>query len=217
MLPCFNEEEHICDLIKDIKKTVKDVIVVDDGSTDSTSQKAMDGGALVIRHVSNRGKGAALRTGFSYIERKRFSALITMDADRQHDYTELSKFIDEFKKDSADIVVGSRMSDIESMPFIRLYTNRMTSFFTSLFLSCKISDTQSGYRLIRTEVLRNINLLTNNFEIESEVLIKAGRKGFRIKEIPIRTIYLPNAQSKIRPLRDTLKFIRFILSSTFFQ
>ncbi|MFH1904015.1 MAG: glycosyltransferase family 2 protein [bacterium] len=216
-MPCFNEEEHICNLIKDIKKVVKDVMVVDDGSTDDTSQRALDGGAIVIKHVSNQGKGAALRTGFSYIERKRFSALITMDADRQHDYTELPKFIEEFKKNSADIVVGNRMSDTRNMPFVRLYTNRITSFFTSLFLSCRISDTQSGYRLIRTEVLRNINLLTSNFETESEVLIKAGRKGFRIKEIPIKTVYLPNARSKIRPLKDTLKFIRLILSSIFLR
>ncbi|MDO9465553.1 MAG: glycosyltransferase family 2 protein [bacterium] len=216
-MPCFNEEEHICNLIKDIKKIVKDVMVVDDGSTDDTSQRALDGGAIVIKHVSNQGKGAALRTGFSYIERKRFSALITMDADRQHDYTELPKFIEEFKKNSADIVVGNRMSDTRNMPFVRLCTNRITSFFTSLFLSCRISDTQSGYRLIRTEVLKNINLLTSNFETESEVLIKAGRKGFRIKEIPIKTVYLPNARSKIRPLKDTLKFIRLILSSIFFR
>ena len=204
-------------MIKDIKKAVKDVIVVDDGSTDSTSQRAMDGGAIVIKHVNNQGKGAALRTGFSYVERKRFSVLITMDADRQHDYTELPKFIEEFKKNSADIVIGNRMSDTRNMPFVRLYTNRITSFFTSLFLSCRISDTQSGYRLIRTEVLRNINLLTSNFETESEVLIKAGRKGFRIKEIPIKTVYLPNAQSKIRPIKDTLKFIRLILSSIFLR
>lgn len=204
-------------MIKDIKKVVKDVMVVDDGSTDSTSQRAMDAGAIVIKHVSNQGKGAALRTGFSYIERKGFSALITMDADRQHDYRELPKFIEEFKKNSADIVVGNRMSDTKNMPFVRLYTNRITSFFTSLFLYCRISDTQSGYRLIRTEVLRNINLLTSNFETESEVLIKAGRKGFRIKEIPIKTVYLPNARSKIRPLKDTLKFIRLILSSIFLR
>ena len=204
-------------MVKDIKKVVKDVMVVDDGSTDSTSQRAMDGGAIVIKHVSNQGKGAALRTGFSYIERKMFKALITMDADRQHDYTELPKFISEFKKNSADIVVGNRMRDTKNMPFIRLYTNRITSFFTSLFLPCRISDTQSGYRLIRTEVLRNINLLTSNFDTESEVLIKAGRKGFRIKEIPIKTVYLPNARSKIRPLKDTLKFIRLILSSIFLR
>ncbi len=190
---------------------------MDDGSTDSTSQRALDGGAIVIKHVSNQGKGAALRTGFSYVERKRFGALITMDADRQHDYTELPKFIEEFRKNSADIVVGNRMSDTKNMPFVRLYINRITSFFTSLFLSCRISDTQSGYRLIRTEVLRNISLLTSNFETESEVLIKASRKGFRLKEIPIRTVYLPNAQSKIRPLKDTLKFIRLILSSIFLR
>ena len=204
-------------MIKDIKKVVNDVMVVDDGSTDSTSQRALDGGAIVIKHVSNQGKGAALRTGFSYVERKGFNALITMDADRQHDYTELPKFIEEFKKNSADIVVGNRMSDTRNMPFVRLHINKITSFFTSLFLSCGISDTQSGYRLIRTEVLRNINLLTSNFETESEVLIKAGRKGFRIKEIPIKTIYLPNAQSKIKPLKDTLKFIRLIMSSIFLR
>ncbi len=204
-------------MIKDIKKIVKDVVVVDDGSTDNTSQRAMDGGATVIKHVSNQGKGAALRTGFSYVERKRFNALITMDADRQHDYTELPKFIEEFKKNSADIVVGNRMNNTKNMPFVRLYINRITSFFTSLFLSCRISDTQSGYRLIRTEVLRNINLVTSNFETESEALIKAGRKGFRIKEIPIRTVYLPNAQSKIKPMKDTIKFIRLILSNIFLR
>jgi len=216
-LSCFNEEEHVCDLIKDIKKIVKDVVVVDDGSVDSTSQKALDGGAIVIRHVSNQGKGAALRTGFSYVERKGFNALIAMDADRQHDYKELPKFIEEFRKNSADIVIGNRMANNRNMPFTRLYTNKITSFFTSLFLSCRISDTQSGYRLVRTEVLKNISLSTSNFEIESEVLIKASRKGFRIKEIPIRTIYLPNAQSKIKPLKDTLKFIRLILSSIFLR
>jgi len=204
-------------LIKDIKKIVKDVVVVDDGSVDSTSQKALDGGAIVIRHVSNQGKGAALRTGFSYVERKGFNALIAMDADRQHDYKELPKFIEEFRKNSADIVIGNRMANNRNMPFTRLYTNKITSFFTSLFLSCRISDTQSGYRLVRTEVLKNISLSTSNFEIESEVLIKASRKGFRIKEIPIRTIYLPNAQSKIKPLKDTLKFIRLILSSIFLR
>ena len=204
-------------MIKDIKKIVKDVVVVDDGSVDSTSQKALDGGAIVIRHVSNQGKGAALRTGFSYVERKGFNALIAMDADRQHDYKELPKFIEEFRKNSADIVVGNRMANNRNMPFTRLYTNKITSFFTSLFLSCRISDTQSGYRLVRTEVLKNISLSTSNFEIESEVLIKAGRNGFRIKEIPIRTIYLPNAQSKIKPLKDTLKFIRLILSSIFLR
>ena len=216
-MSCFNEEEHVCDLIKDIKKIVKDVVVVDDGSVDSTSQKALDGGAIVIRHVSNQGKGAALRTGFSYVERKGFNALIAMDADRQHDYKELPKFIEEFRKNSADIVIGNRMANNRNMPFTRLYTNKITSFFTSLFLSCRISDTQSGYRLVRTEVLKNISLSTSNFEIESEVLIKASRKGFRIKEIPIRTIYLPNAQSKIKPLKDTLKFIRLILSSIFLR
>ena len=204
-------------MIKDIKKIVKDVVVVDDGSVDSTSQKALDGGAIVIRHVSNQGKGAALRTGFSYVERKGFNALIAMDADRQHDYKELPKFIEEFRKNSADIVIGNRMANNRNMPFTRLYTNKITSFFTSLFLSCRISDTQSGYRLVRTEVLKNISLSTSNFEIESEVLIKASRKGFRIKEIPIRTIYLPNAQSKIKPLKDTLKFIRLILSSIFLR
>ena len=150
-------------MIKDIKKIVRDVVVVDDGSVDNTSQRALDGGAIVIKHVSNQGKGAALRTGFSYVERKGFNALITMDADRQHDYTELPKFIEEFRKNSADIIVGNRMSDTRDMPFVRLHTNRITSFFTSLFLSCRINDTQSGYRLIRTEILRNINLLTNNF------------------------------------------------------
>ncbi|MBU1767117.1 MAG: glycosyltransferase family 2 protein [Candidatus Omnitrophica bacterium] len=235
LIAAYNEKERIGQLILQIREVegISDVIVVDDGSVDNTYEEAKKAGAIVLRHEKNKGKGAALRTGFSYIKSKDYGAVITLDGDGQHKYSEISNFIEAYKKGDADIVVGSRMlarhrisggmqcKDLPSskkqagMPFIRYATNHFTSFITSVLSRSSVSDSQSGFRLISTDALKKIELSTSNFEIESEVIIKAARKGFKIKEIPISTVYLAEStkRSKINPFIDTLRFFRFVLKN----
>ncbi len=215
LIPAYNESKRIGNLVSQILtlKEITEIVVVDDGSFDSTYEEAKKAGATVLKHEKNKGKGAALRTGFSYVKGKDLSAVITMDGDGQHNWREIPLFIEIFKKSGADIIVGSRMQKCKDMPLIRYLTNRFTSFVTSLIGKCKVTDSQSGFRLISIDVLKKLELSSSNFEIESEVIIKAGRKGAQIKEIPISTIYLADStkKSKIHPLIDTLKFFRLVI------
>ncbi|HIE43838.1 MAG TPA: glycosyltransferase family 2 protein [Candidatus Omnitrophica bacterium] len=217
LIPAYNEGGRIGRLVERILtlKEIADVIVVDDGSTDSTYEEAKRVGAIVLKHERNVGKGAAIRTGFSYLQGKKWRAVITMDGDGQHDYRELPHFVEAFKKGASDIILGSRMHKCEDMPLIRYLTNRFTSFVTSLLGKCRVTDSQSGFRLISTDVINQLSLSSCNFEIESEVIIKGARRGFRIAEIPISTIYLPDSvkKSKIHPLIDTLRFFRLAIRS----
>ena len=217
LIPAYNESKRIGSLISKILtlEKIAEIVVVDDGSSDSTYEEAKKAGATVLRHEKNQGKGAALRTGFSYVKGKDLNAVITMDGDGQHSWCELSHFIEAFQKDSSDIIVGSRMQKCKDMPLIRYLTNRFTSFVTSLIGRCKVTDSQSGFRLISIDVLKKLELSSSNFEIESEVIIKAGRQGAKIKEIPISTIYWVDStkKSKIHPLFDTLKFFILVIKN----
>jgi len=216
LIPAYNEEKRIAEVVQKVYalNCIDKVIVIDDGSGDSTAQKALKAGATVLKHKTNKGKGAALRTAFDYVVKQgNWTAVITMDGDGQHKPEEIPSFIKEFTDSKAEVIVGSRMSKTKNMPLVRYLTNLFTSGVTSLLAKSKVRDSQSGYRLISTEVLQNISLSTSNFEIESEVIIKAGRKGFKIKEIPISTIYLASStkESKINPLIDTWRFFRLVL------
>ncbi|MCD6521167.1 glycosyltransferase family 2 protein [Candidatus Calescamantes bacterium] len=212
VIPAYNEENKIGEVVERINKTgeVEEIIVVDDGSKDSTSLEAEKKGATVLKHPKNLGKGRALLTGFKYAIEKGYESIITMDGDGQHLPEEIPSFLK--VADKADIIVGSRMQKPEGMPPIRLFTNLLTSLLTSLLAGKKIKDSQSGFRLIKTHVLKNLSLTATKFDIESEILIKAGKKGYRIMEIPITTVYFPDSikRSKISPLRDTLRFIYLI-------
>ncbi len=183
------------------------VFVVNDGSTDGAPERAGASGARVIDHPANRGKGAALATGFAAALAEGAEGVITLDADGQHDPAWIPRFLD--AAEGADIVVGSRMSEPGSMPWLRVGVNRFTSVVVSRLAGTRLTDSQSGFRWISSDVLRAVRLESQRFDAESEILIKAARRGFRIAEIPVPTIY-GNEVSKIRPLRDTGRFIRLV-------
>ncbi len=212
LLPAYNEEKTIGGLVSDIKKHVPLVIVVDDGSSDKTAEKAGEAGAFVLSNQKNMGKGASLRRGFEHACKGDCDAVITMDADRQHDFNEIPAFIGRMEETGADIVLGTRLGAHEGMPLLRLLTNLVTSFIVSILCRCRVTDSQTGYRLIKTEVLRNVTLETSNYETESEILIKAARKRFMIAEAPIKTIYA-GQESRINPGRDTARFIKLVFKS----
>ncbi|MBM3253146.1 MAG: glycosyltransferase family 2 protein [Candidatus Omnitrophica bacterium] len=206
LLPAFNEEIRIGGLIEKIMLFVPNVVVVDDGSLDSTAESATNKKAYVIKHPKRFGKGSALRSGFEYVLEKNFDAVITMDSDGQHDPYEIQKFIKCAKCSSSDIIIGNRMLEKRVMPYIRRLTNKIMSIILSKLIRQLVPDTQCGFRLIKKEVLQKITLTSKNFEIESEVLLRASQNNFKIESIPIKTIY-SGKKSYINPILDTIRFI----------
>lgn len=208
IIPALNEEKRISSLVKEVKSYGLFVLVIDDGSIDSTKQLAQESGAAVMRNSPNIGKGASLVIGFNYALTNNFDAVITMDGDGQHLPAEIPTFIKAAESD-ADIYVGNRLSCRTNMPLVRLLTNKFMSWLISLLAKQQIPDTQCGYRLIKKNVLETVKFDTLRYETESEILIKAARLGYKIQSIPIKTIY-SGEKSRINPFIDTLRFIKFI-------
>ncbi|HOK55838.1 MAG TPA: glycosyltransferase family 2 protein [bacterium] len=219
IIPAYNEEKAIGKILKELKKYFKNILVIDDGSIDRTKEIVQKEKVLLISHITNKGKGEALKTGFKYAIEKNFPAVITMDGDGQHLPEETLKFVEEYrKKTKIGILIGKRSIFSQSMPLIRRITNLSMSFLISILSFQWIPDTQCGFRLIKTDTLKKIKLYTSHFETESEILIKAGCKGIRIKSLPIKTIYRKE-KSKIRPIRDTVRFFKmfFLIFFTSFK
>ena len=210
LIPSYNEARTICAITKELKSRGLTVYVVDDGSTDGTGGIAQGQGAVVIAHEKNKGKGASLIEGFDRILKEDFDAVLIMDGDGQHATCDIDNFFNKMAETGADIVVGNRMLDTSSMPVGRLITNRMMSRVISKMCGQFIPDTQCGFKLIKRNVLESIKFEFSNFEIESEILLKAARKGFKIESVPVKTVYRDET-SKIKPIFDTIKFLSFLI------
>lgn len=208
LIPAYNASDTIFQLIHRISTYLpqKDIIVVDDGSEDQTYEKAAGTDAVVLKHPRNKGKGEALKTGFNYAMEKGYNDVITLDADLQHDPAFIQNFVDQVRNRGSDIVLGTRAMNLKIMPFLNLLTNRLTSIIVSVFTGRIIKDTQSGYRLTKVKVFDSLDLRSKKYDLESEILLKAARKGFKIDSVWISTIYT-GGKSFISPLVDTLRFI----------
>ena len=210
VIPTYNEAKTIASIIRKIRQQELEVVVIDDGSLDNTYEIAKDNGAIVLRNENNEGKGASLIKGFHYAQDRDCDAVITMDGDGQHLPEEIPYFIRLAKYSNSGIFIGNRMFKIKSMPFVRVFTNKLMSWLISFVAGQSIPDTQCGFRLIKKEVLEKINLKTSKYETESEIIIKASRLGFKIESVPIKSIY-SGEKSQINPVIDTLRFIKFII------
>ena len=217
IIPAFNADRTIARVIHGCVSIVprENIIVVDDGSTDKTRSLVEQSGATIIVHENNRGKGAALRSGFSAALKYGCDATITLDADLQHDPTYIVKFLELTKKnEDLGIIIGSRWRSGTKMPLDRRLSNRITSFLISIRTGQKISDSQSGYRLIKRDVLEKVVTNENRFMAETELLLKASSNGFKIGTVHIPTIYAEEG-SHISKFRDTLQFISIYIRSFF--
>jgi glycosyltransferase involved in cell wall biosynthesis len=220
VIPCKDLEHEVGDVVRGVLglDLGLDVVVINDGSTDGTSEAARAAGAHVLEHEVNMGKGAALKTGFEYAVVKGYDAVITMDGDGQHDPSAIPDFLDAVEKRDADVIVGTRMHAVGDMPRLRQWTNRTTSRVVSFLARQKIPDSQSGYRLIKVKVLRDIvkSFVTTKYDTESELLIRAARRGYRTAAVGIRSIYRGTV-SHINPFVDTLRFLRLVGRSVFWR
>ncbi|MGB9720339.1 MAG: glycosyltransferase family 2 protein [bacterium] len=207
VIPSYNAEKTIGGIVKNLLEMGfdrKKIIVIDDGSKDNTYLSAKDYGIEVLRSEKNTGKGAALNSGFQYAMAKGLQWVITMDADGQHQVSEVRKFL-KFTEDY-DLIIGVRLKNSPDMPFLRMLVNRITSLVISLLSKKYIPDVQSGYRLINLKIFDTIELKTKNFQTESELVYRAIRNGFRIGFVPITTLY-NSEKSYIMPIIDTLRFV----------
>lgn len=209
IIPAYNESKEIAPLLAGVRLHCPQVLVIDDGSKDNTAQIAQDNGAVVFRNIRNQGKGTALISGFNYVLKHDFDAVITMDGDGQHLPEEIPLFIKTAIYSNNGIVIGNRMSERMNMPFLRVLANKFMSRVISLMVEQDIPDTQCGYRLIKRGVLEKLVLNTSNYDTESEILIKAARLGFKIESVRIKTVYR-GEKSQINPFVDTFRFIRLI-------
>ncbi|MFA5005282.1 MAG: glycosyltransferase family 2 protein [Candidatus Omnitrophota bacterium] len=209
IIPALNESRKIGELIKQARSFIADIFVIDDGSTDQTARVARENGAQVLRNERNLGKGACLVKGYAYALEKGFDAVISMDGDGQHSPEDLPAFLKAAEGSGNALIIGNRMFDPGKMPFVRILTNRAMSWLLSLVTKQNIPDTQCGFRLVKKALLEKVNLVTSKFEMESEILIKASRRGFKIISVRIKTIY-GNQKSQINPFVDTFRFLRFL-------
>jgi len=218
VIPAFNEEKSLGRLLDELKKYVdkSQIIVIDDGSKDNTRIVAEKSDVHVISHKNNFGKGESLRRGFDEAVKRGFSWIITMDADMQHYPADICRFLEKAGKQDADIILGTRMGNLKNMPFQRILSNKITSYFISLRIGQKVEDSQCGFRMISRRLIEEISLHKSHFSLESELLLKAGLRKFKIDSIAIKTVY-SNSKSHINPLRDTLGFIFVFISSFFWR
>ena len=210
LIPAYNESRHIGAVIAGVRQYIADIIVVDDGSCDNTAEVAQANGATVLRHPKNRGKGAALRSGFDFIKDKKYDSLLTIDADGQHDPMEIPLFIKALTVSNAGMILGNRMHDPKGMPITRIKGNRKFSRIISNICGQAVPDSLCGYRLIRRPVLEAIHLTKDRFEIDAQILIKTAKAGFKIDSINIRSIYADET-SYIRPLIDGFRLVKLIM------
>lgn len=208
IVPALNAAPSLPKVLAGLRVSVPSafIIGVDDGSTDDTRAIMQDACDLVLVHEMNQGKGVALKTAFREVLDRGFAAALTIDSDGQHDPAYAAPIAEAL--DNADIVVGTRRRDNTPMPFHRRVSNAISTRAISICAGCTIPDAQSGYRAIRSDVLRKVNPPGARYEFETAFLIQAARAGFRLAAVPIPTIY--GAPSYFREFEDAARIVKTI-------
>src|SRR5437867_848866 len=206
IIPAFNAERTVGDVVRACREMIDDVLVLDDGSIDRTAAAALEAGARAISHGVNRGKGAALKTGFAFARQHAYDAVITLDADGQHLPREIPKFLTARAETKADLIIGGRAHLFGQMLPRRRMANRFSAWSIAKASGTNVTDSQSGFRLYSANLLRNVRLRTEGFDLESEVIVRAGVGGFKVITIPIDLGFVDGiSTSHYKPLKDTLR------------
>jgi glycosyltransferase involved in cell wall biosynthesis len=223
VIPEYQDEKHIGDIVRRTRERLDHVLVVDDGSSDQTAQRAREAGAEVIVHNQNRGKGEAIKTGLAHWFAAANSSSIMpgqlnrevtwvslLDSDGQHLPEEIDRFMAAAgRATQPTFLIGNRMNNLTGMPFIRRVVNRYMSKRISRVCRQEIPDTQCGFRMLDRQLIPQMLGGGDRYDYETEVLIIASRKGYRIESVPITTVYTDQV-SKIRPLRDAIRFLKLM-------
>ena len=214
-IPAFNEEKNIAIVITKLRKITEKIIVCNDGSRDLTATIAEKMGAFVVTHQKNLGYGASIRTIFKKFSEMDGDILITFDADGQHRVEDIDKIIKPLRNNEAEIVIGSRFleNNTEGVPSYRKIGIKAITNLTNITSEKKLTDSQSGFRAYHKRVISEIMPSDQGMGVSTEILIKANKKGFRIKEVPIKILYEGKTSTHhpvshgISVVLSTMKFI----------
>ena len=211
IIPAYNEEKTIAEVLQKASGFVSAIIVVNDGSNDATANIAQTNGAIVISHAINRGLGAALGTGFEAAKIFNADVALTLDDDGQHDPNEICRLVAAIEN-GADVVIGSRMMmGSAGMPFHRKIAQVIGNLVTFVLFGARVTDSQSGFRAFNRKALQHIEIRTNRMEVSSEIIAEVKRNKLKLVEVPISAIYtnysLAKGQSFVVGVRTMLKLI----------
>ncbi len=238
VIPAYNAAAHIGTVVAAVRAKAPagaEILVVDDGSDDGTADHAERAGALVLRHAGNRGKGAALQTGFAHALSRGARAVMTLDADGQHDPEEIPMLFSVHQGQPEALVIGVRSFDPALMPRRSRIGNHISTYFISIFSGRQHRDTQSGFRVYPAALLSRVRLTTRRFETETELILWAAKTRTPLCQVPIRTIYhgpgpgpehgapegegetAPAHATHFRTFEDTLRVLRLVIGSPFWR
>ncbi len=207
VIPAYNEEKAIGQTVTEVKKFYQNVVVVDDGSGDKTSEAAEMAGATVLRHIINRGQGAAFRTGINYAVSRGADIVVTYDADGQFEAAEIVKMCEPLADGSCDIVLGSRFLSQNKIPFIKNIVLIPAIFFTRALSGLNLSDTHNGFRAMSREAAEKINIRQDRMAHSSEIIHEIARLKLNSKEIPITVKYTEYSKKKGQKISGAWKIL----------
>ena len=207
LIPAYNEASSIGTVIEGTLPHLR-VLVVDDGSSDGTAARAEEYQVNVLRQQPNQGKGAALRAGFTWALTEGFEAVLTLDADGQHDPAEIPKFLLAYEEGNPDLIIGAR--DFSQIPLVRRFANTIGRWSFSWALGEPVRDNQSGYRLLSRRMIEAVlDSQEQGFEFEVDMIVECVQHGFQLEWVPIRTIYA-GEKSHINPLEHSANWVRIV-------
>ncbi len=221
VIPAYNAGASIGDVVVQTRQVAASVLVVDDGSVDCTSSSASEAGAQVLRHQSNRGKGAALQTGMDAVLAQGADGVITLDADGQHLPGEIPKLIAAAQLDGgeasrADLVLGSRAHLFTEISPLRRASNRVSSGLISFAAGAPFDDVQTGFRFYSRQIISALGMPGTGFEAESAIVVLGVRRGFRLVSTPVELGFADGrSTSHYRPIADSLRIARAVIGARF--
>ncbi|MCF7844311.1 MAG: glycosyltransferase family 2 protein [Kiritimatiellales bacterium] len=211
VIPAYNEEGRVAQVVRDVLKFVDSVIVVDDGSTDKTADAATKAGAIVVHHVENCGAGAATMTGIEAARRFGADVLVTLDADEQHSPDDIPALLAPIEKDEADIVFANRFGQRNRIPFIRRLFNGIGNIITFGVTGKWVADSQCGFKVFGPKALKQIDLKMSGFEFCTEIVRESAQHKWRTAQVPTKVIYseytLAKGQSFANGVKTALKIL----------
>lgn len=215
LIPVFNEERQIKKVIEELSKTFKNIIVINDGSTDKTEKILKTLNVIHLKHSINLGQGAAISTGFKFIQKlKDAYAVVTFDADGQHSAKDAELFAKEILLCKEEIIFGSRFLDNKSnIPFIKKVVLSIVVMFTNILSKINLTDAHNGLKAFKTSCLNKLDIDIDGFGFESQIIHQASKKKITYKEMPTNTMYTTYSKKKGQRLINGLIILEDLFKS----